>query len=561
MKIKILLTVGLLIFFSSFISSRDATQSTSEKEIITIWCTPDVQQLASTFIAEYGRLHINLDIQLMPLTHEFPANLNETNGLAFVSQKSGISVTDHSLLKMVVGRDVIVPVLNAKNPYLSTIDKKGISASAFREAVTSDRANWNILVAEGEGNPLKLYVPVSRPAQSAIAEYLDVSPEIFSMVETKPADEIIRLVQKDEYTIGFCRLNDLTEPGQLELPENVRLLPIDKNENGQIDYHEKIYGDIDDFKRGLWIGKYPGKLVNKVFSISQTEPKDKNVADFLSWVVTDGQQFLEPNGFSELVYNERQSRLAKITPQQITVVTAESESSRSKIYLLTGLALLVVAVVTGMVYQRRTKRVKINSGPFSDNAKILDEKALSVPKGMYFDKSHTWVFMEKEGVVRLGIDDFIPNVTGDYTRIILKNPGDKVKRKEPVVTLVQKGKQINIHAPVSGTIKEINEVLVTDPNTINHSPYEEGWIYMIEPNNWQREISFFKMGDAYKEWIRNEISRLKDFLACSLNIKNLAEGAPAYQEGGELVAQTLKEFGPKVWEDFQSYFIDSSDMY
>jgi glycine cleavage system H lipoate-binding protein len=207
------------------------------------------------------------------------------------------------------------------------------------------------------------------------------------------------------------------------------------------------------------------------------------------------------------------------------------------------------------------KKVKMPMGTIPKYAKVLNESVLSFPNGLYFDKSHTWVFMEEGGMVKFGIDDFIPNVTGEYTRVIMKNPGETVKRREPVVTLVQKGKQITIHAPVSGTIKEINEALVSDPFTINSSPYNEGWIYKIEPSNWFREIRFYKLGETYKVWIGNEITRLKDFLACSFNIKKLSEEELAFQEGGELILEPLKDLEPKIWEDFQSYFIESADKY
>ena len=564
MKTKILLTIGMLIFFMLTISSRGVTQTqnASEKETISVWSVPETEELTKTFIHEYGKLHPNTELKMEPLmVSGFTETIHKTPGVAFVSKETGVSFKDASLLTMVVGRDVIVPVMNAGNPFTSVLEDQGISVKKFREAFTTDKADWDIFLENKVTAPLKIYVLDDNLAQSAVAAFLNVRPEMVATFEIKQADEIIRLVQQDKYAIGFCRLNNVTEPGQQEMLDNLKLLPIDKNGNKKIDYHEKIYGNLHDFNRGLWIGKYPGALIHNIYSISSADAAEENVAGFLSWVVTDGQDFMESNGFSELVHNERQSRLEKLHPQQIVLESPESRSAKSKIYFFTGLGMLFVAIVAGFVYRSRRKNAKMPLGTFPRHAKILNENVLSFPKGLYFDKSHTWVYMEKEGLVKFGIDEFIPNVTGDYTRVILRNPGEKVKRKEAVVTLVRKGKQINIHAPVSGTIKEINEALVADPFMINHSPYDEGWVYKIKPSNWLREISFFKMGEAYKEWISHEIIRLKDFLACSFHIKNLAEGNVAIQEGGELISQPLKELGPEIWEDFQSHFIDTSDMY
>ena len=141
----------------------------------------------------------------------------------------------------------------------------------------------------------------------------------------------------------------------------------------------------------------------------------------------------------------------------------------------------------------------------------------------------------------------------------MKSPGEKVKKNESVLSLIHEGKQINIYAPFSGTIKEINEDLVTDPSLINRSPYSEGWIYMMEPSNWEREIRFFKIAKVYKEWLKSEFTRLKDFFA--VFVKPVPDGYAQgiFQDGGELKDGILADFGPEVWEDFQTNFIETSE--
>ena len=49
------------------------------------------------------------------------------------------------------------------------------------------------------------------------------------------------------------------------------------------------------------------------------------------------------------------------------------------------------------------------------------------PEGLYYDKTHTWAFMEKEGLIRVGIDDFLQHVTGTITRVIMKEPGETLE--------------------------------------------------------------------------------------------------------------------------------------
>jgi hypothetical protein len=66
------------------------------------------------------------------------------------------------------------------------------------------------------------------------------------------------------------------------------------------------------------------------------------------------------------------------------------------------------------------------------------------------------------------------------------------------------------------------------------------------------------MAENYKEWLKNEFSRLKDFFA-SIKLTNNAELTPIIlQDGGELNDNILANFGPEIWEDFQTKFINTS---
>ncbi|HET6556504.1 MAG TPA: hypothetical protein VFG54_04260, partial [Prolixibacteraceae bacterium] len=190
-------------------------------------------------------------------------------------------------------------------------------------------------------------------------------------------------------------------------------------------------------------------------------------------------------------------------------------------------------------------------------SEINTDKILA-PKGLYFDKTHTWAFMEKDGNVKVGIDDFLQHITGTLTRIIMREPGEKVRKGEKILTIVRDGKQLNIYSPISGIIRQQNTLLLTDSTLINSSPFSEGWVYLVEPNNWVREIRFLFMGEKYKEWIEDEFARLKDFIAYTVRSNSMLNAQIVLQDGGELADHILADMEPEVWEDFQMKFINTS---
>jgi glycine cleavage system H lipoate-binding protein len=225
--------------------------------------------------------------------------------------------------------------------------------------------------------------------------------------------------------------------------------------------------------------------------------------------------------------------------------------------------LIIVAIIgTGLIvdaivrYLRRKKASVQNTSSVSQSG--LNENSLIVPAGLYFDKTHTWAFMEQNGIVKVGIDDFLQHITGTLTRIKMKNQGKKVKKGEQILSIVQNGKQLNLYAPISGIIIEQNKTLDTNSSIINSSPYTDGWIYKIEPTNWLRENQLLFMADKQKQYIKNEFSRLKDFLAVTLKADTEKYAQIILQDGGELRDGILSNLGPEVWEDFQTNFIDPS---
>ena len=191
---------------------------------------------------------------------------------------------------------------------------------------------------------------------------------------------------------------------------------------------------------------------------------------------------------------------------------------------------------------------------------LFDENTVVIPKGLYFDKTHTWAFMKKDGTVKIGIDDFLQHITGPVTRIEMKNTGEKIKKGDHLLTIIHKGKQLNIYSPISGTVASINETLFTNSTLINASPYADGWVYTIEPTNWLLEIQFLTMSEKYKTWLKDEFTRLKDFLATVLRPNTPEYALVVLQDGGALKDCILADLGPEVWEDFQTQFIDNAKI-
>jgi glycine cleavage system H lipoate-binding protein len=369
--------------------------------------------------------------------------------------------------------------------------------------------------------------------------------------------EVIEMVRNHSLSIGFCRLSDITDESGENLAEGIALLPVDLNENGTLDYFEEIYADPETLERGIWIGKYPRSLVTNIYAISAEAPVDEAQTAFLKWVVTGGQDYLGAGSLAALNPNERYSKIAGLTTATTEAVSVSQAGSAGRTILIVGVLLAgVIFISFSISWFIRKGEEEVSLKPFPPKG-MMDEESVAVPGGLFYDRTHTWAFMERSGEVRVGIDDFLQKVTGRVTRVIMKKPGERISRGEKAITIIQDGKQLVVYSPVSGVVRKTNEELMEYAGMINSSPYSEGWVYLVEPENWAAEVARMRDAGKYRTWLKEEFARMRDFLSSLMNSGQLTGGI-VLQDGGEIAENVLNNLDPVSWEEFQTRFIDTS---
>ena len=99
-----------------------------------------------------------------------------------------------------------------------------------------------------------------------------------------------------------------------------------------------------------------------------------------------------------------------------------------------------------------------------------------------FTKEHEWV--EKvDQIIIIGITEFAQDQLGDVVSIELPKVGSSFKQNDAMAIIDSVKASSDIYSPVDGEITETNEKLLEQPELINQSPNEEGWILKMKPNN------------------------------------------------------------------------------
>ncbi len=103
----------------------------------------------------------------------------------------------------------------------------------------------------------------------------------------------------------------------------------------------------------------------------------------------------------------------------------------------------------------------------------------NTPDDLKYQKSDEWLRVDGEtGTV--GITDYAQDALNDIVFVELPEVGESFDKDEAFGTVESVKAAADIKMPVAGEIIEVNEALEDDPETINGSPYEDGWIIKIK---------------------------------------------------------------------------------
>jgi glycine cleavage system H lipoate-binding protein len=555
MKTIKLLIISVLMLTIGFFSLNviGAEKNPGPESALKIFCPPELYNLSSQWANAYRLANPGKSIDVEMSSADIQS-LAQSSNLVFTM--NGDLHGKVPVWIMTVGREVIVPVFSTENPSMKEINSRGVSKEFLIQLIQDPGGvTWGGVLNQSQPAPAHIYVSNDKLVLESLQQFLGREIPAGVIVEDS---KLLTDIRNDANAIGFCRLTSVLDIAANKMAQGISLLPIDKNNNGKLDYIENFYGEPNEFLRAVWIGKYPKDLTNEIYAASSSRPSGVTEIAFLKWVITDGQKYLAKSGWNGLVYSEVQSKMDRLDESLAQATPVREGYSRSRLAIFVLVALAVLGIMIGAVagYGRGRKQSKLT--PAIDMSPGFDDHTVIAPKGLFFDKTHTWAFMEKDGAVRIGMDDFLQHVTGPFTRILVKNPGEKIRKGEVLISVAQKGKQLNIYSPVSGTILESNPALEENPSLVNASPYQDGWVYRVEPANWIKEIPLMNMAEKYSRWLGDEIVRLKDVLAGSLRLHDIEYVKIILQDGGLLKNHLLEEFGPEVWEDFQTKFLDSN---
>jgi len=104
---------------------------------------------------------------------------------------------------------------------------------------------------------------------------------------------------------------------------------------------------------------------------------------------------------------------------------------------------------------------------------------MDFPDDLKYTEEHEWVLIEDD-IVTLGITDFAQEQLGDVVFVELPEEGDSLEAGKSFGVVESVKAVSDVYAPVSGEVVEVNDALPDEPEILNTSPYEDGWMIKLK---------------------------------------------------------------------------------
>ncbi|MFM2276954.1 MAG: glycine cleavage system protein GcvH [Actinomycetota bacterium] len=103
---------------------------------------------------------------------------------------------------------------------------------------------------------------------------------------------------------------------------------------------------------------------------------------------------------------------------------------------------------------------------------------MSNPTNRSYTKEHEWVLVEGD-VATIGITAYAAEKLGDVVFVDLPKVGTSTTYMK-ICGEIESTKSVGeLYAPLDGEVVEINDVVVSAPETVNSDPFGEGWLIKV----------------------------------------------------------------------------------
>jgi phosphate transport system substrate-binding protein len=232
--------------------------------------------------------------------------------IGMVSREIRAEEIEQGAFPVPVVKDAVFPTVSASNPTWDALSAKGVQRQTFVELFIEGKPlTWGQVAGTEATDQVNVYTRSDAcGAAETWANYLGGEQEDLRDIAVYGDPGLAEAVRTDPLGIGYNNLNYAYDMNTgLPVP-GLQVLPIDVNENGTVDSAEDL-STKEQALQAVTAGVYPSPPARDLYLVTQTEFTGLT-AEFVRWILTDGQQYLAEVGYISLTEDQTKGALEKL---------------------------------------------------------------------------------------------------------------------------------------------------------------------------------------------------------------------------------------------------------
>jgi phosphate transport system substrate-binding protein len=306
---KINITALILIFLLNTFSGLKTYSQENLKGQISISGAFALYPMTVKWAEEFKKLYpdVRFDISAGGAGKGISDVLSNMVEIGMVSREIYAEELQKGAFPVAVTKDAVVAVVNELNPALNDILTKGLKTDAGNNIwITGKYTTWAQAFGSKITSPIHIYTRSDACGAAEMwAKIYNKKQEDLLGVGVFGDPGLAQAVKRDPLGIGYNNIGYAYDAATKQQVKGIKVVPLDLNGNGKIDPDENFYNSLNDMIAAIALGKYPSPPSRELYFVVKGNPKNNKIlTEFIKWVLSDGQKFVNEAGYIVLP-NER----------------------------------------------------------------------------------------------------------------------------------------------------------------------------------------------------------------------------------------------------------------
>jgi len=286
-KLITIVLIGIqLVFLGCQKKTSETENSDSLRGTITVSGAWALYPMVVKWAEEFQILHpeVKIDVAAGGAGKGMADTLAGAVDIGMVSRDINPAETEKGAYGFAVTKDAVVPTMNTSNPLCSAILAQGIKKQTLMDIwIRGKVKNWTEVVNGTGDHPISVYTRSDACGAAEVwAKYLGGKQEDLTGVGVYGDPGLAEAVKKDALGIGYNNVNFAYDAQTKRPIEPLCIVPIDLNDNGQIDPEENFYGSLEEILTAIREDRYPSPPARQLYLVTKGVPQQERCGGLFS---------------------------------------------------------------------------------------------------------------------------------------------------------------------------------------------------------------------------------------------------------------------------------------